>query len=172
MTGNSLSLLDPLQVGTLSLAQSWVDQSVCDDETARPIRTASAELSIHRVGRALAAPPNASFSTSRQLFCTDLEFASIRMVGRLRIRQRRDRGLFDNPTAIHDRQSITQTGDHREVMGNDDPAELPLGHDSMEQAHHLSPNVRVQPGRRLVGHQEVWFPCEGQSNHHSLRHAP
>jgi hypothetical protein len=84
----------------------------------------------------------------------------------------RRRPLFDDATGVHDRDPVGDLGDDRQVVGHVHHCEPSLAPQPVDLLEHPRLRHDVEPGRRLVEHDERRLADEGDRDRHALLLAP
>ena len=82
------------------------------------------------------------------------------------------RTVFDDPPGVHHRHPVTDRGQHRQVMADDQHRHRAGLRDAGEQVEDLGLHHDVERGRGLVGDQDARVARQGQRNHHPLLLSP
>ena len=88
-----------------------------------------------------------------------------------RLEDRLGRPLLDDAAGIHDRDPVSEGGDDREIVGDEQRGKPALAAFVIEQAQDLCLNGDIKCRRRFVGDQKLRIAGECGRNHHTLRHA-
>ena len=82
------------------------------------------------------------------------------------------RARLDDLTLFHDHDLIGDVRHHRQVMGYEQYADIPVFLQVRDQAQDLGLNGHVQSRGGLIGNQQARLIDQGHGDHHTLSHAP
>ncbi len=95
-----------------------------------------------------------------------------RAIGMLRGRKDLFRGgRLDDAAALHDDQAVAIGRGEAEIVGDEDRRHVARSSELDDQVHHRLLRGDVEPGRRLVGDQQLRAACQRDGDHDALAHA-